>query len=114
MITGAFSSPADRERLGFGGPNGFDACFDARPGYMLGAGLDDGPVVRPRPRPTGEHGFLPTRPDMQGILIAAGPRIPKGGRWPVRKAIDVAPLVSDLLGVDPPRDSRGQSPLVAK
>ena len=111
VITGVFSSPADRERLGFGGPNGFDACFDARPGYMLGAWLDDGPVVRRRPRPTGEHGYLPTRPDMQGILIAAGPRIPKGGRWPVRKAIDVAPLVSDLLGVDPPRDARGQSPL---
>ncbi|AMY07142.1 Type I phosphodiesterase / nucleotide pyrophosphatase [Luteitalea pratensis] len=111
VITGAFSSPADRERLGFGGPNGFDACFDARAGYMLSAGLGDGPVVRRRQRSTGEHGFLPTRPDMQGILIAAGPRIPKGGRWPRRRAIDVAPLVSDLLGIDPPRDSRGQSPV---
>ena len=112
VITGVFSSAADRERLGFGGPNGFDACFDARPGYALDAWMDDGPVVRARPRPTGEHGFLPTRPDMQGILIAAGPRIPRGGRWPVRRAIDVAPLVSDLLRVEPPRDSRGQSPLL--
>lgn len=114
VVTGVYSSRADRERLGFGGPNGFDACFDARAGYMFGAWLDDGPVVRQRQRPTGEHGFLPTRPEMQGILIAAGPRLPKGGRWPVRRAIDVAPLVSDLLGIDPPRDSRGQSPLVAK
>jgi hypothetical protein len=51
---------------------------------------------------------------MQGILIAAGPRIVKGGRWPVRRAIDVAPLVSDLLGIEPPRDSRGESPLATK
>jgi arylsulfatase A-like enzyme len=34
-----------------------------------------------------------------------------GGRWPVRKAIDVAPLVAELLGIEPPRDARGQSPL---
>jgi hypothetical protein len=113
VITGVYSSREDRERLGFGGPNGFDACFDVRAGYMLGTWLDDGPIVRLRQRPTGEHGFLPTRPEMQGILIAAGPRLPKGGRWPVRQAIDVAPLVSNLLGVDPPRDSRGRSPLKA-
>ena len=111
VITAVLSSPADRERFGFGGPNGFDACLDARPGYMMSAWMDSGPIVRRRARPTGEHGYLPTRPDMQGILIAAGPRVAVGGRWPVRKAIDVAPLVSDMLGVDPPRDARGQSPL---
>ena len=73
--------------------------------------MDDGPVVRAKARPLGEHGFLPTRPDMQGILIAAGPRLPQGARWPLQRAIDVAPLVSDLLGIAPPRDARGQSPL---
>jgi hypothetical protein len=53
VITGMFSSSADRERLGFGGSNGFDACFDVRAGYVLGTWVDDGPVVRQRPRPTG-------------------------------------------------------------
>jgi hypothetical protein len=48
---------------------------------------------------------------MQGILIAAGPRLQAGGAWPRQRAIDVAPLVSDLLGISPPRDARGRSPL---
>jgi hypothetical protein len=111
QVTAVLSSSADRERLGFGGPNGFDACLDLAPGHTASTWVDNGPVVRPRPRPTGEHGFLPTRSDMQGILIAAGPRLPAGGRWPVQRAIDVAPLVSDLLGIAPPRDTRGRSPL---
>jgi hypothetical protein len=110
-VTAVLSSPADRERLGFGGPNGFDACLDVAPGYATSTTVDNGPVVRARPRPTGEHGFLPTRSDMHGLLIAAGPRLPTGGRWPVQRAIDVAPLVSDLLGISPPRDARGRSPL---
>lgn len=111
VVAGVYRSPADRARLGFGGPNGFDACIDPRPGYMFSTALGEGPVVRRRMRPTGEHGFLPTRPDMHGILIAAGPRVPVGGRWPLQRAIDVAPLVSDLLGIAPPRDARGRSPL---
>ncbi len=111
VITRVFFSPADRERLGFGGANGFDACVDVRPGYMLGTAVGTAPVVRRRARPSGEHGFLPTRPDMHGLLLAAGPRVRPGSRWAVRQAIDVAPLVSDLLGIEPPRDSRGRSPL---
>jgi hypothetical protein len=109
VVAGVYRSDADRARFGFGGPNGFDACIDPRPGYMFSTTVEEGPVVRRRTRPTGEHGFLPTRPDMHGILIAAGPRVPTGGRWPLQRAIDVAPLVSDLLGIDPPRDSRGRS-----
>jgi predicted AlkP superfamily phosphohydrolase/phosphomutase len=111
IITSVLRSSSERERYGFGGPNGFDACVDFRPGYMASTSMGDGPLVRARSRPTGEHGFLPTRPDMQGILIAAGPRVPRGATWPQQRAIDVAPLVSDLLGIEPPRDARGVSPL---
>lgn len=114
VLAGVYRSAADRARLGFGGPNGFDACVDPRPGYMLSTAIGEGPVVRQRARPTGEHGFLPTRPDMHGILIAAGPRVPTGGRWPLQRAIDVASLVSDLLGIEPPRDARGKSALVGR
>lgn len=111
VVTAVLRSEADKARFGFGGPNGFDACVDFRPGYMANTWLDAGPIVRRKARPTGEHGFLPTRADMQGILIAAGPRLPKGGSWPIQRAIDVTPLVSDLLGVAPPRDARGISPI---
>lgn len=111
VVTSIVDSPADRDRLGFGGPNGADFCFDLREGYVASSWIDEGPVVRSTARPSGEHGFLPTRADMHGVLIAAGPRLPAGGRWPVLRAIDVAPLVSDLLGIAPPRDARGRSPL---
>ncbi|BCS31051.1 hypothetical protein TBR22_A02510 [Luteitalea sp. TBR-22] len=111
IVSGVYATDAERARLGFGGPNGHDACIDVRPGYMVSTSTDGGPIVRTRARPTGEHGFLPTRPDMLGILIAAGPRLPHGGTWPRQRAIDVAPLVSDLLDISPPRDARGRSPL---
>ncbi len=114
VVTSVIDSPADRDRLGFGGPNGADFCFDLREGYVASSWIDEGPVVRRTARPAGEHGFLPTRADMHGVLIAAGPRLPAGGRWPVLRAIDVAPLVSALLGIAPPRDARGRSPLDAR
>ena len=110
VVSGFYARDTDRQRFGFGGPNGFDACMDFRQGYEATTALDEGPMVRIKPRPTGEHGFIPSRQDMHGILIAAGPRLPKGGAWPTQRAIDVAPLVSDLLGIDPPRDARGRTP----
>ncbi|MCC6162142.1 MAG: alkaline phosphatase family protein [Acidobacteria bacterium] len=110
VVSGFYVSDADRGRFGFGGPNGHDACVDFRPGYEATTAMGEGPVVRIKPRPTGEHGFFPTRRDMHGILIAAGPRIASGGTWPLQRAIDVAPLVSDLLGIAPPRDARGTVP----
>ena len=110
IVTEVLRSDADRERFGFGGPNGFDACLDVRAGYYASTALGAGPAVRPRTRPTGEHGFLPTHPDMHGILIAAGPGMRAGSTWPVQRAVDVAPLVSRLLGIAPPAQSRGRVP----
>lgn len=111
VLTAFLRTQEERERFGFGGENGYDACFDVLPGYVVSTTLEPGPLTRVRRRATGEHGFLPTRADMRGILVAVGPRIANGGRWPVQRSIDVAPLVSDLLGIDPPRDARGRSPL---
>jgi len=111
IVTSVLASSEDRRRIGFGGANGFDLCFDTRPGYMATDRLEGDQLVVRRALPTGEHGFLPSRQDMHGILIAAGPRIAPGRAWPILRAIDVAPLVSDLLGISPPRQAVGQSPL---
>lgn len=111
VVTTVLRSDEDRDRFGFGGPNGFDVCVDYRPGYMASTAMGSGPVVRRKVRPTGEHGFMPSRPDMQGILIGAGPRLPRGATWPRQRAIDVAPLVADLLGIAPPAQAAGRSPL---
>ena len=113
VVTDFVSSAADRDKLGFGGPNGMDACFGLAEGYATGPVTVRGPAVTRRLLPKGDHNFLGTRPEMQGILVAAGPRLPRGARWPALRAIDVAPLVSDLLGISPPAQARGRSPLSA-
>lgn len=55
----------------------------------------------------GMHGFSPDLPDMQAIFYAKGRGVPAGLRPERVQAIDVAPTVSRLLGIDPPRDSEG-------
>jgi len=99
--------------LGNGGEAGADVCFDPAPGYTV-ASTFDGPVVANLPQPRGQHGYYPLREDMRSIFIGAGPRL-RGGAGaqpsPVPRAIDVAPLIADLLGIPPPAQSRGRSPL---
>jgi len=61
--------------------------------------------------PSGTHGFDPLRRDMLAICVGRGPRLPRGGQWGRLRSVQIAPLVMDLLGVGPPRDARGVSPL---
>jgi predicted AlkP superfamily phosphohydrolase/phosphomutase len=110
VVTRIYDGAADAARLGFGGPAGADLCFDFAPGYQ-GIDVPEPPVVRRAEYPTGVHGFDPTRADMEAILIGVGPRMRGGVRWPRVRGIDVAPLIADLMGIDPPRDARGKSPL---
>jgi len=55
----------------------------------------------------GAHGYDPALPDMRGILLALGRGVSAGTRLGLVRAIDVAPTVSRLLGIEPPRDSEG-------
>jgi predicted AlkP superfamily pyrophosphatase or phosphodiesterase len=55
----------------------------------------------------GMHGFSPERPDMQAIFYAMGRGVPQGTRLERVHVTDVAPTVSRVLGIDPPRDSEG-------
>ncbi len=110
VVTRIYDTPADEERFGYGGPNGADACFDNLPGY---AGSDGTPGVEIRhlPHPIGYHGLDPSRPDMQAVLFGVGPGFPAGKLWPQQRAIDVAPLICELLGISPSAATRGRSPL---
>ena len=56
---------------------------------------------------TGMHGYDPERPDMAAILLAMGRGVPAGRRLGPTRAIDVAPTITRLLGIDAPRDSEG-------
>ena len=106
-----FARPSrDQATYGIGGPTGGDLYWDLAPGYYF-SHAPDGPLVTTMRMPAGNHGFLPTRADMLAICIAAGPRLPRGGQWPRLRGIDIAPLVADLLGIAPPAQARGRSPL---
>jgi predicted AlkP superfamily pyrophosphatase or phosphodiesterase len=60
----------------------------------------------------GAHGYDPALPDMRGILFALGRGAPAGAKLGLVRAIDVAPTVARLLGIEPPRDSEG-TPIAA-
>ncbi len=113
VVTDVLWTTQDHRTFGFGGPSGADACFALADGYAVDETSVRGAIVTRRRLPKGDHNFLATRPEMQGILVAAGPSLPTGQRWPALRAIDVAPLVSDLLAIGPPANASGRSPLSA-
>lgn len=84
--------------------------FDLLPGWRVVDG-GKGEVVVRFEHVTGSHGFDPLRRDMLAICVGRGPRFPRGGRWPRLRITQIAPLVTDLLGVWPPRQARERSPL---
>lgn len=45
----------------------------------------------------GDHGWSPEFPDMHGIFIAAGPRLPQGAVIDAIRAVDVYPLMREIL-----------------
>jgi hypothetical protein len=111
VFTAFFPAAEFGPRFGIAGPATMDLYFDLAPGYHV---VDGKQVIEKLRAPGGAHGFLPERPDMHALLIARGPRFAAGGRWPVLRSTAVAPLVAELLGIEPPRDSRGVSPLAIR
>jgi hypothetical protein len=109
VFTGFYTPEEHGAQYGIGGPAGSDLYFDLKPGYTVREQV--GEIFPPLESPTGVHGFRPDRPDMLATLFAVGPRLRPGTKWPRLRSIDVAPLVTTLLGIAPPRDARGRSPM---
>jgi hypothetical protein len=55
------------------------------------------------------HGYLPRIPDMGGIFYAEGPGIPRGKELPEVRAVDVAPSVCAMLGIETPAGMDGRA-----
>jgi hypothetical protein len=108
-IAAFFTPEQDGDRYGIGGPAGGDLYFDFAPGY--GASAREADSVAADVRPRGMHGFLPSRRDMQAILVMRGPRIAPGTQLGEIRIIDIAPLVAELLGFPAPPTFRGRAPL---
>jgi len=110
VIQGFYSTLAQKAAFGFDGEAGADLCLDPASGYYLNATFN-GPVVEALLQPAGQHGGYPLREDMRSIFIGAGPRLKIADHAPHLRAIDIAPLAADLLGIAPPAQSKGRSPL---
>jgi arylsulfatase A-like enzyme len=68
-----------------------------------------GGIARFFGRSFGAHGYDPGRyPEMHGIFVAIGRGVPAGARLPRVRAIDVAPTVARLLGIEAPAQSEGR------
>lgn len=89
----------DKDTLSkLGGPR--DAAFylEAEPGYMFSGARTGSTLVRPATL-KGNHGFLPTNPQMHTGFLAAGRGIKAGIVLDTVRLADVAPTVARLLGV---------------
>lgn len=56
----------------------------------------------PRPSSRGDHGWAPEARDMHGIFVAAGPLLPNDRRIGRVSAVDVHPLLAEILGLSAP------------
>ena len=62
---------------------------------------DSSTALRRRKRPAHGHGYFPTSPKMYPMLVLAGPALKKGARIGHVKSTDIAPTISELLGLAP-------------
>ena len=94
--------------LGMGGPAGGDVYLDFATGYAPNAGLNDEFVRNVASRiGNGVHGFYPLRTKMQTVWFIAGPGIAQGKKIGGIRQIDIAPTLSQLLGIPAPHDAVG-------
>ena len=102
------------ERLRFRNPRVGDVVVLAAPPLALlpanDRGARFGGLARLFGGALGAHGYDPTRyAEMHGIFVALGRGVPKGARLPRVRAIDVAPTLARLLGIEAPAQSEGKA-----
>ena len=98
--------------LRYGSPRVGDVLALAEPPLALLPASDRsarfGGLARLFGRSLGAHGYDPARAsEMNGIFVALGRGVPAGTRLPRVRAIDVAPTVARLLGIEAPASSEG-------
>ncbi len=94
-------------------PPGLRAAAPGRSGQVVALASPPRRLVAGRRRlpgaPRGGHGYAGDHPDMGAIFLALGRGVTPGARPGAVRAIDVAPTVSALLGIDPPASSEGRA-----
>ncbi|MEP6491230.1 MAG: alkaline phosphatase family protein [bacterium] len=97
------------DSLGLGGPAGGDLYFGTAPGFYPDAATR-GAVMSPMDHPKGEHGYPSTDRDMQPAFCMVGGSA-TARRFGMVRTIDIAPTITEWLGIAPPADARGRSVL---
>jgi hypothetical protein len=107
IITRIFRA-SEHDTLGIGGPVGGDIYFETAPGYSWSSSARGTPSGNATP--FAGHGYPSVASDMQTAFCAISPTIAARRIGPMR-LIDVAPTVSEWLGIAPPATSQGRSVL---
>jgi predicted AlkP superfamily pyrophosphatase or phosphodiesterase len=107
VFTSFFNALQDGGKFGIGGAWGGDLYLDVAYGYEPRADVTGEQEVV-AVKPIGYHGGLPTRAEMHAILYMAGPGVKKGQKVGSARLIDIASTLAYLLGIEPPRQSRGR------
>ncbi|MBI4444296.1 MAG: alkaline phosphatase family protein [Acidobacteria bacterium] len=103
-------TPDSREgvEFGAGSERSADLFFDVERPYNCSS-LLSAPAIAAASAPYGAHGFHPDQPDMLALMVLRGPGI----RWIHPKQpiahVDIAPTVSQWLGIKPPLHATGKS-----
>jgi len=85
-------------------PDFADVLIIADPGCAVISSMDQSRKIT-----RGDHGWPPEMPEMAGIFIAAGPRLPRGMNIGPVRSVDLYPLLMRLLGLEPNEDVDSQA-----
>ncbi|MHB8576767.1 MAG: alkaline phosphatase family protein [Dehalococcoidia bacterium] len=109
--TAAIPTSCGPATMQYAGRTGDVVVFSAPP-YQFDAPAADR-LVAPSPL-LGQHGYLPDTIDerlnvnMRSPFVLAGPGVRAGLRMPGARAIDIAPTLAALLGINPPAQADGR------
>lgn len=75
-----------------------DLAIEGKPGYTV-SGSYKGALISDSTNLKGNHGFLPTHPELHTGLITVGCGYPKGQHWGIVHSIDIAPTITEIMGI---------------
>jgi predicted AlkP superfamily pyrophosphatase or phosphodiesterase len=100
----AIVEPPDFGRYGLPQPSASDQMGSlfliAKDGYSFTADHNEPAVVDAPPGSLGSHGYVATDPDLRALFIASGRGITRGVTLDSVDAIDLAPTMARLLGIE--------------
>ena len=109
VVITAFYTPENNPEMGLGGPSGGDVYWALSEGIRNSSAFGENVINENATLNTG-HGFAPHEPDMYTAFCAKGLDFGTK-RISDIKLIDIAPTVSEYLGINKPYDTRGNSVL---